>query len=102
DTRTAPGPYALRSPRPDDRVWSRTGHGAVAHSRSLRRLCASAGIPVADRTRLPLLCDAADRIVWVPGLGVSPFARLGRDTQPILAVARVAPRVGIDLELPAY
>lgn len=102
DTRTAPGPYALRSPRPDDRVWSRTGPGAVAHSRSLRRLCASAGIPVADRTRLPLLCDAADRIVWVPGLGVSPFARLGRDTQPILAVARVAPRVGIDLELPAY
>lgn len=100
DGDAAPGPYHLRSPRTGDRVDGFPG-GAES-SRSLRRLFARAGVAVADRRSVPLLCTHDDRIVWTPVLGVSPFARIRTDTRRILTVGRRRHRVGIDLRLPAY
>jgi len=100
DGGSAPGPYHLRCPRQGDRV---DGYpGARGGSRSLRRLLATAGVAGADRRSLPLLCAQDDRIVWAPGLGVAPFARVGAGARRILAVGRRLHRVGIDLRLPAY
>lgn len=92
DADAARGPYTLRCARPGDRI----------DARSLRRIFAAAGTPVADRTTLPLLCAGDGRIVWAPGLGVAPSARLHPGTERCLAVERRLHRVGIDLGLAAY
>ncbi len=100
DADAAPGPYHLRRPRPGDRVLQH--RAPTGGTRSLRRLLAAAGVPLADRATMPLLCDAGDRIVWAPGLGVSPFARTGLATRRFLHAELAPSRVGIDLHLPAY
>ncbi|MDA0375104.1 MAG: tRNA lysidine(34) synthetase TilS [Planctomycetota bacterium] len=92
DPAAAPGPYTLRGARPGDRI----------DARSLRRVFAAAGTPVADRSTLPLLCAADGGIVWAPGLGVAPSARVRPGTERSLTVERRLHRVGIDLELAAY
>ena len=45
-------------------------------SRTLRNLFQEGGVPAFARERLPLLFDA-DRLVWVPGVGISADYRPG-------------------------
>ena len=51
-----------RSRREGDRILLRGMH------RSVRRLMREAGIPLSDRTRLPMLCTD-EEILWVPYVG---------------------------------
>jgi len=43
-------------------------------------------VPRFDRDRLPLLVDAQDRILWVPGVEVGELARLQLNTRRCIEV----------------
>ena len=43
-------------------------------------------MPRFDRDRLPLLVDADDRILWVPGVEISEGARLRLNTRQCIEV----------------
>jgi tRNA(Ile)-lysidine synthase len=57
-------PLLVRAPRPGDRMAPRAGRG----TRKLSDLLIDAKIPRQERARLPVLCDAAGAILFVPGL----------------------------------
>ena len=57
-------PLRVRALRPGDRMAPRGGRG----SRKLSDLLIDAKIPRQERARLPVLCDAAGAILFVPGL----------------------------------
>lgn len=57
-------PLLVRAPRPGDRMALRGGRG----TRKLSDLLIDAKIPRQDRAQLPVLCDAAGVILFVPGL----------------------------------
>jgi tRNA(Ile)-lysidine synthetase-like protein len=71
----AAGPLRLRTRRDGDRV--RTPGG----TRTLADVMAEAGVPVLLRELLPVLVDAADRPLWVPGLVVEEHVH-DRDAAP--------------------
>jgi tRNA(Ile)-lysidine synthase len=56
-------PLRVRGWRPGDRI--RLPYG----SKKLKKLLGESRIPVSDRGRVPVLADAADRVLWVPGVG---------------------------------
>jgi tRNA(Ile)-lysidine synthase len=64
-------PLVLRALRPGDRMVPRAGRG----SRKLSDLIIDAKIPREDRACLPVLCDAEQRILFVPGLRPSEVGR---------------------------
>ena len=46
----------------------------------LRRFLMNRGVPRFDRSRLPLLVDANDQILWAPGVEIARFCRIRPDT----------------------
>lgn len=70
-------PWRLRTRRARDR-FQPLGH---ATSIDLRRFLQSRHVPRFDRDRLPLVVDADDHILWVPGVEVSETARLHLNTR---------------------
>ncbi len=72
------GGLAVRNRRPGDRLQpSRAGH------RKLQDLFVDRKVPQAERDRIPLVVDGADRIVWVPGHAID---REFHVTDPLQAV----------------
>lgn len=78
-------PLSVRAWRPGDRMAPRCGRG----TRKLSDLLIDAKIPRRDRSTLPILCDAAGTILFVPGLRPAEAGRPGHDTQRWIEV-RVA------------
>lgn len=78
-------PLSLRSWRAGDRMAPRFGRGR----RKLSDLLIDAKIPRRDRATLPILCDAAGTILFVPGLRPSEAGRPTNDTEGWIEV-RVA------------
>ncbi len=67
--RALPG-FVVRSRRPGDVIRLRAGR------RKLQDLFVDAGVPRWEREARPVVTDADDRVVWVPGLGVSEDFRV--------------------------
>jgi tRNA(Ile)-lysidine synthase len=78
-------PLSLRPWRSGDRMAPRFGRGR----RKLSDLLIDAKVPRRERATLPVLCDAADTILFVPGLRPSEAGRPNIDTQGWIEV-RVA------------
>ena len=71
DTAKVRWPLSLRLPRPGERMAPRGGRG----SRKLSDLIIDAKIPREKRAALPVLCDAAGAVLFVPGLRPSELGR---------------------------
>jgi tRNA(Ile)-lysidine synthase len=82
DPRLAPLPWRLRTRRPGDRFRPLGSVNAL----ELRRFLQSRHVPRFDRDRLPLLVDATDRILWVPGVEIADDARLQLNTRRCVEV----------------
>lgn len=65
------GPLTVRTRRPGERVRLAAG------SRPVATLLAEAGVPRALRDRLPVVADATDRVLWVPGVAVDSTVHVG-------------------------
>ena len=65
-------PLAVRSRRPGDRLRPLGSPGR----RKLQDLLVDRKVPRDDRERLPLVVDAADRIVWVVGVAIAEECRV--------------------------
>jgi tRNA(Ile)-lysidine synthase len=77
DTAKLKWPLSMRTLRPGDRMAPRGGRG----TRKLSDLLIDAKIPRQERASLPVLCDAAGAILYVPGLRPSQIGRPDGDTQ---------------------
>lgn len=77
DPRAAPLPWRLRTRRPGDVFWPLGADNEML----LRRFLQSRHVPRFDRDRLPLVVDATDRILWIPGVEVAHTARLKLNTR---------------------
>jgi tRNA(Ile)-lysidine synthase len=82
DPRLLPLPWRLRTRRPGDRFQPL----GCAQPIDLRRFLQSRHVPRFDRDRLPLLVDASDRILWIPGVEISESARLQLNTRRCVEV----------------
>lgn len=82
DPRNAPLPWRLRTRKQGDRIQPL---GARVEQ-ELRRFFLSRHVPRFDRDRLPLLVDANDRILWVPGADIAEPARLLLNTRRCVEV----------------
>ena len=70
----------LRTRRPGDRFQPLGSPDPI----DLRRFLQGRHVPRFDRDRLPLVVDATDRIVWIPGVEISEIARLHLNTRRCL------------------
>jgi tRNA(Ile)-lysidine synthase len=77
DPRRCPEPWRLRTRRTGDRFQPLGSSTPL----ELRRHLQSRHLPRFDRDRLPLLVDAHDQILWVPGIEVAEVARLQLNTR---------------------
>ncbi len=77
DPRRCPLPWRLRTRRPGDRFQPLGSNQPL----ELRRFLQSRHVPRFDRDRLPLLVDASDTVLWIPGVEVSHSARLELNTR---------------------
>jgi tRNA(Ile)-lysidine synthase len=75
-------PLRVRTLRPGDRMAPRGGRG----TRKLSDLLIDAKIPRQERATLPVLCDAAGVVLYVPGLRSSQLGRPDETTQEWVAV----------------
>jgi len=66
-------PLSVRGWRPGDRV--RLGYG----SKKLKKLFLEARVPPGERHRIPVVADAAGRVLWVPGVVRSADAQPDHD-----------------------
>lgn len=82
DPRLLPLPWRLRTRRAGDRFHPLGSAQPV----ELRRFLQSRHVPRFDRDRFPLLVDANDRILWVPGVELSEPARLQLNTRRCVEV----------------
>jgi tRNA(Ile)-lysidine synthase len=82
DPRSTQLPWRLRTRRPGDRFRPL---GCI-HEVELRRFLQSRHVPRFDRDRLPLLVDADDQVLWIPGVEVSEKARLLLNTRRCVEV----------------
>jgi tRNA(Ile)-lysidine synthase len=75
-----PGPLAVRSRRPGDRLSlpGLTGH------KKLQDLFVDRKVPRDQRDRVPLVVDCHDRIVWVPGQAVASEFRVTDPAQAVI------------------
>jgi len=90
DPRVCPQPWRLRTRRPGDRFQPLGYHEPV----ELRRFLQSRHVPRFDRDRMPLVVDADDRVLWIPGVEISEVAKLQLNTRhciEIQAACGVAP-----------
>ncbi|MEM7205139.1 MAG: tRNA lysidine(34) synthetase TilS [Planctomycetota bacterium] len=87
DAGAGPQPWRLRAPRHGDR-WIPLGrrNAPSAAPMRLRGALQAHGVPRFDRARLPLVVDAEDHILWVPGIAPSERARVGDATQSCIEV----------------
>jgi tRNA(Ile)-lysidine synthase len=72
-------PLVVRGWRPGDRV--RLGYG----SKKLKKLFLEARVPPGERHRIPVVADAAGRVLWVPGVARVAGAQPDRD-QDVLTI----------------
>lgn len=86
EPREAPLPWRMRTRRPGDRFHALGGTAP----QDLRRFLQSRHLPRFDRDRLPLLVDAEDRILWVPGVEVGERVRLRLNTRRCIEVRALA------------
>ena len=77
DPRDAEAPWRLRCRAAGDRFWPLGARGPV----DLRRFMQNRHVPRFDRSRLPLLVDGKDRILWVPGVEIAAPARIRLDSE---------------------
>ncbi len=82
DPRLLTLPWRLRTRRSGDRFQPLGSAQPV----ELRRFLQSRHVPRFDRDRLPLVVDAHDRILWIPGVEVSEIARLQLNTRRCVEV----------------
>ncbi|MCA8976291.1 MAG: tRNA lysidine(34) synthetase TilS [Planctomycetes bacterium] len=82
DPRGAPLPWRLRTRRAGD-VFQPLGS---EQAMDLRRFLMGRHVPRFDRDRMPLLVDARDRVLWVPGVEVGEPARLRLNTRRCIEV----------------
>lgn len=82
DPRQTTLPWRLRTRRAGDRFQPL----GCAQDLELRRFLQSRHVPRFDRDRLPLLVDASDRILWVPGVEIGELARLQLNTRRCVEV----------------
>ena len=82
DPREAPTPWRMRSRRRGDRFHPL----GCDYEVELRRYLQSRHVPRFDRDRLPLLVDADDVILWIPGVEVGDRARLRLNTRRTIEV----------------
>lgn len=66
-------PLQVRGRAPGDRIRLSGG------TRTLKKVFLEAGIPLERRTRVPVLVDAAGRVLWIPGVARSTEAGEGGD-----------------------
>lgn len=72
DAGTLAFPLGLRTRAAEDLFWP-LGMAGPVH---LRRFLQSRPVPRFDRDRMPLVVDATDRVVWVPGVALGHTARV--------------------------
>ena len=77
DPRGAPRPWRLRRLEPGDRFWPLGAEGSL----DLRHFLQRRHLPRFDRERLPLLVDAGEAVLWIPGIEVAEPARLRLNTR---------------------
>ncbi|MAD35036.1 MAG: tRNA lysidine(34) synthetase TilS [Planctomycetes bacterium] len=77
DPTRCPMPWRLRTRHRGDRFQPL---GSDIHV-DLRRFLQRRHVPRFDRDRMPLLVDAEDRVIWVPGVEISEIARLQLNTR---------------------
>ncbi len=77
----AAAPLVVRSWRPGDRYRPA---GLGGRSRKLQDLFVDRKVPRAERTRIPLVLDAAGRVVWVVGFGIGHGACPGEGGESVL------------------
>ncbi|MEC8651093.1 MAG: tRNA lysidine(34) synthetase TilS [Planctomycetota bacterium] len=77
DPRSCPGPWRMRTRRAGDRFQPLGCDEQV----ELRRFLQSRHVPRYDRDRLPIVVDAEDRVLWIPGVEVSEAAKLRLNTR---------------------
>jgi tRNA(Ile)-lysidine synthase len=82
DPRPFSMPLRLRTRRPGDRFQPLGQPQAI----ELRRFLQGRHLPRFDRDRLPLLVDAQDRVLWIPGVEVSELAKLQLNTRTTIEV----------------
>jgi tRNA(Ile)-lysidine synthase len=82
DPRAAPLPWRLRTRRSGDRFHPL----GIGRDLELRRFLMSRHVPRFDRDRMPLLVDAADRILWVPGVEIAEPVRLQLNSRRCIEV----------------
>jgi tRNA(Ile)-lysidine synthase len=70
-------PWRIRTRRPGDRFQPLGAREPV----ELRRFLQSRHVPRFHRDRLPLVVDADDRILWVPGVEIAEVARVQLNTR---------------------
>ena len=94
----APLPLSIRRRRPGDRVAALCGGGTA----KLQDLMVDLGIPSEDRDSIPVVCDAAGRILWVIGVWPRtrrvPRARATANATRYLLAERI--RAGASADLP--
>jgi tRNA(Ile)-lysidine synthase len=81
DARGLPDRLTVRWPRRGERVHALGAPG----SKPLRRLLAEAGVPRAERRRVPLVC-AGNEVLWIAGLRPTERARVQPSTRLRLAL----------------
>lgn len=69
-------PLEIRSWQPGDRTRTRGG------SRKVKKLFAELRVPKSERSRLPVVVDGREEVVWIPGWYRAPVARPKPDTNP--------------------
>ena len=74
-------PLVVRSWRFGDRYRP---SGLGGRSRKLQDLFVDRKVPRADRTRVPIVLDAADRVIWVVGFGTSHDFRPCEESESVL------------------
>lgn len=77
DPRRCPRPWRLRTRRAGDRFKPLGSDDFV----DLRRFLQSRRVPRFDRGRIPLVVDADDQVIWIPGVEVSEHAKLRLNTR---------------------
>lgn len=76
-------PLRLRSRRPGDRLDPLGLNG----SKKVKDIFIDAKIPPSRRERIPLLVDAENRVLWIPGLRRSRHALITGETRMLLEVS---------------
>lgn len=82
DPQFAPLPWSLRARRQGDRFQPLGAEFEI----ELRRVMLSRHVPRFDRDRLPVLVDADDEVLWVPGADLAERARLRLNTRRCVEV----------------